>query len=385
MPDNLFLGSGVSRFLSIMAAAAILAGCQDEQQAESSPEAPSVQVSAAREQEVRRSAQFVGQIQAVDDAELVARVSGFLETKDVKDGAVVKKDQILFTIEKAPYQAALLSAKAEVAKAEADAALKVADLERDEDLYQKGHVSKAKYEATLAAKQQADAAVEASRAALTQAELNLGYTDIKAPFDGRIGKVVYSVGDVVGPSAEPVTRLISQAPVYVSFSVSERDLLNAIKTTDADPNDPGAKDNLPNLRLLLPNGETFDESGQIVFVDNVVDPNTGTISIRGQFENKSKTLVPGTFVTVTIEAPVATEALVVPQAAIQRDQKGPFVLAINDQEMVEQRYVELGEQVEGDFVVKEGLQEGTRVIVQGLQKVRPGVPVNAVLSGQPAG
>ncbi|MXN66996.1 efflux RND transporter periplasmic adaptor subunit [Stappia sp. GBMRC 2046] len=385
MPENSFLNSGALRFLPLMIAAAILAGCQGEQQAESTPEAPSVQVAAAREQEVRRSAQFVGQIQAVDDAELVARVSGFLETKDVKDGAVVKKDQLLFTIEKAPYKAALLSAKAEVAKAEADAALKVADLERDEDLYQKGHVSKAKYEATLASKEQADAAVEAAQAAQTQAELNLGYTDIKAPFDGRIGKVVYSVGDVVGPTAEPVTRLISQAPVYVGFSVSERDLLNALKNAGTDPNDPNAKDELPNLKLLLPNGDTFDESGRIVFIDNVVDPNTGTISIRGEFENKSKTLVPGTFVTVTIEAPATVEAIVIPQAAIQRDQKGPFVLAINDQEMVEQRYVDLGEQVEGDFVVKDGLQEGTRVIVQGLQKVRPGVPVNAVLSDQPAG
>lgn len=385
MPENSLLNSAASRFLPLILAATILAGCGEDQQADNAPEAPSVQVAAAREQEVRRSAQFVGQIQAVDDAELVARVSGFLETKEVRDGAVVKKDQLLFTIEKAPYQAALLSAKAEVAKAEAEAALKVADLERDEDLYQKGHVSKAKYEATLAAKEQADAAVEAAKAAHTQAELNLSYTDIKAPFDGRIGKVIYSVGDVVGPGAEPVTRLISQAPVYVGFSVSERDLLNAIKNADADPNDPSAKDKLPNLSLLLPNGESFDESGKIVFIDNVVDPNTGTIAIRGEFENKSKILVPGTFVTVTIESPVATEALVIPQAAIQRDQKGPFVLAINDQEMVEQRYVELGEQVEGDFVVRDGLQEGTRVIVQGLQKVRPGVPVNAVLSDQPAG
>lgn len=365
-------------------AALSLGACNSEEKTAAEAPPPSVMVSAARTEEIRRSADFVGQVQAVDDIQLVARVSGFLESKNVEDGAKVDKGALLFTIEKAPYEAALLSAKADQAKAEADDALKLADLERDRDLYEKGHVSKAKYEATLASREQAAAAVEASKAAVTQAELNLSYTDIKAPFAGQIGKTNYSVGDVVGPSSNPLTRLVRLSPIYVSFSLSEQDFLTAVKGGALSPEEIRASEQRPNVGLILPNGVKFDEVGEIVFIDNVVDPKTGTIAMRAQFKNDKNVLVPGTFVTVILEASQAQQELVIPQAAVQRDQRGAFVLAVNDQEMVEQRYVDLGDQYETDYVVEQGLQPGERVIVQGLQKVRPGVPVNAVIAGQPA-
>ncbi|MBA5776548.1 efflux RND transporter periplasmic adaptor subunit [Stappia sp. F7233] len=360
-----------------------LAACDSQENTAAQAPAPSVMVSAARTEDVRRSADFVGQVQAVDDIQLVARVSGFLESKNVEDGAKVDKDTLLFTIEKAPYQAELLSAKADQAKAEADDALKIADLERDKDLYEKGHVSKAKYEATLASKEQADAVVEASKAAVTQAELNLSYTDIKAPFPGQIGKTNFSVGDVVGPSSGSLARLVRLSPIYVSFSLSEQDYLTAVKGGALSPEEIRSTKQRPNVGLVLPNGVKLEETGEIVFIDNAVDPKTGTISLRARFENERSVLVPGTFVTVVLEATEAQQELVIPQAAVQRDQRGAFVLAVNDQEMVEQRYVELGDQYQTDYVVQEGLQPGERVIVQGLQKVRPGVPVNAVVAGKP--
>ena len=372
-------------FAVVAAASAFLAGCSDDSQKQAAPAAPppSVTVAKVTTQDVRQSARFVGQVAAVDQVDLVARVSGFLEDKAVPDGSVVKKDTLLFTIEKAQYEAQLTKAKADLASAKADAALKAADEKRDKDLLDKGHVSEAAYEATLAQKQQAEASVEAAQSGLQQAELDLSYTDISAPFPGQIGKTTYSVGEVVGPSTQPLAKLIRLAPVYVNFSVSEAEYLNAVKTHGINPADI-SPDESPDLSLVLPNGQTYEEKGKIVYIDNQVDATTGTISFRGQFENADTRLLAGTYVTVVLEAPKSETALVVPQAAIQRDQQGSFALAITADKKVEQKYVELGQQVETNFVVTKGLEEGAEVIVEGLQKVRPGVEVTPVLASTPA-
>ncbi|MES0881958.1 efflux RND transporter periplasmic adaptor subunit [Roseibium sp. SCP14] len=364
-------------------ASALLVACTDNsQQAAPAAPPPSVTVAKVTTQDVRESQKFVGQIAAVDQVDLVARVSGFLEKKSVPDGAFVKENEHLFTIEKAEYEAALTKAKADLASAKADAALKSADEKRDKDLFQKGHVSEAAYDATLAQLQQADASVEAAQSALEQAELNLSYTDISAPFPGQIGKTTYSVGEVVGPNTESLARLIRLAPVYVNFSVSEAEYMNAVHTHNINPSDL-SPDVAPTISLVLPNGESYDETGKIVYIDNQVDPTTGTISLRGQFKNKDIRLLAGTYVTVVLEAPKAETELVVPQAAIQRDQQGPFALVITPDKKVEQRYVELGQQVETNFVVTKGLKDGDEVITEGLQKVRPGVEVDPVLEAKP--
>ncbi|WP_428687509.1 efflux RND transporter periplasmic adaptor subunit [Roseibium sp.] len=382
----LSFASSSSRSIVLAAvASAFLAGCSDDSKKAEAPAAPppSVTVAKVTSQDIRQSARFVGQVAAIDKVDLIARVSGFLEQKAVKDGAVVKKGDLLFTIEKAQYEAALSKAKADVASAKADAALKSADEKRDKDLLEKGHVSEAAYEATLAQKQQAEASVEAAQSSLQQAELNLSYTDISAPFDGQLGKTSYSVGEVVGPSTGSLASLISLAPVYVNFSVSEAQYLNAVKTHGLNPEDI-TPDESPDLNLILPNGETYDEKGKIVFIDNQIDATTGTISFRGRFDNKDVRLLAGTYVTVVLEAPQSETALVVPQAAIQRDQQGAFALAVTADKKVEQRYVDLGQQVETAFVVTKGLKEGDEVIVEGLQKVRPGVVVNPSLASKPA-
>lgn len=372
-------------FALLAVTSVLIAGCSDDSQDAAAPTAPppSVTVAKVASEDVRNSITFVGQIAAVDQVDLIARVDGFLEKKAVPDGSVVKENELLFTIEKAQYEASLARAKADLASAKADAALKAADEMRDKDLLQKGHVSQAAYDATLAQKEQADASVEAAESSLQQAELNLSYTEISAPFPGQIGKTTYSVGEVVGPSKGSLARLIRLAPVYVNFSVSESQYLNAVQTHGISPTDIAPED-APAISLILPNGEKYGETGKIVYIDNQVDATTGTISFRGQFDNKDVRLLAGTYVSVILEAPQSETALVVPQAAIQRDQQGSFALAITSDKKVEQKYVELGQQVGTNFVVTKGLDEGQEVIVEGLQKVRPGVVVEPVLASKPA-
>ncbi len=168
------------------------------------------------------------------------------------------------------------------------------------------------------------------------------------------------------------------SPVYVGFSLSEGEYLSAVERLGGDISKALNPENSPPVRLRLPNGEVFDETGWLVFVDNKVDPATGTIALRAQFDNARGFLVPGTFVNVEIDSKQAATKLLVPQAAVQRDQKGDFVLVVGADGLVEQRHITTGQQVETDFVVEDGLQEGESVIVEGLQRVRPGVPVKAI-------
>lgn len=379
--DRAFFGS--AKIFALLTLSALTA-CGDEAKTPAAAPVPSVTVSGIQTKDIRQSASFVGQVAAINEVELVARVSGFLDKKSVPDGSLVKKGQMLFVIEKSQYEANVQKAQADLDSAKADAALKAANEARDKDLFDKGHISQAAFQATQAQTAQAKAVVEAAGAALAQANLDLSYTDVAAPFDGRIGKTPYSVGDVVGPSSNPLGTVIQLAPVYVNFSVSQSQYLSALKAHNLNPSDIKPEET-PNLTLSLPNGDRYGETGKIVFIDNKVDTQTGTIAFRGEFANQDGFLVDGTYVSVTIESPQETSALMVPQAAVQRDQRGSFVLVVNSSSTVEQRYVQLGAQVGTDFIVKEGLQEGESVITEGLQKVRPGVPVKAIQSVSQAG
>ncbi|MEO9779216.1 MAG: efflux RND transporter periplasmic adaptor subunit [Sedimentitalea sp.] len=346
---------------------------------------PKVSIAAAYSKEIIEEASFIGEGEAIDQVDIVARVSGFVETIEVENGALVAKDDILFQIEPDSYAATLASRKADLAKAQADLELAGIEYERKKELLARGSAPESERDIARANELGAEATVQAAEAAIRQAELELSYTEIRAPFSGRLGRLSVSEGELVSPSTPSLVTLVREAPIYVRFSLSEKQLANVLEELEISAGELTSGDQSPAVHATLPNGTTLDSVGKVVFVDNRISPTTGTIALLAEFENENKQIIDGAFLQVRIEAPQPTLRLLIPQAALQRDQRGDFVLVVNSQQMVEQRYIETGDQVGPEIIVNEGLQDGESVIVEGLQRVRPGVQVDAILAGQQEG
>ena len=202
-------------------------------------------------------------------------------------------------------------------------------------------------------------------------------------FPGRLGRIIVSKGELVTPSSGPLVSLVRLDPIYVTFSISEGQFVTMLESLELSASELTEAQKTPDLTVILPNGHELDADGEIVFVDNRVDPLTGSIAIRARFDNSRELISDGGFVTLRIAASTPVEQLAIPQAAVQRDQRGDFVLVVGADGNVTQRYVTLGTQVDTEVVVEDGLREAETVIVEGLQKVRAGVKVTPVLAGEP--
>jgi membrane fusion protein, multidrug efflux system len=345
------------------------------QAAAAQPPAPAVGVRLAAMKGVSQSFEFVGRVKAIEKVDLRARIEGFLEKVLFREGQDVKTGELLYQIEKVQFQAAVDQAKANLAVAEAALTNAKVEYERSLELVKRNFTPQSQVDTNKAALDTATGRVMQAKAALTQAQVNLDYTDIRAPIDGRIGRTAYTVGNLVNPASGVLATIVSQDPIYVLFPVSVRDL-EAIR--EARRKEEGGMAKI-DIRVRLPSGQEYAQRGVWNLTDPQVDPQTDSLVMRATIPNPDRTLTDGQFVTAIIRERQEAPRLVVPQSALQVDQSGYYVLVVNDQHKVEQRRVQTGPQRGTDIVVTSGVKEGEHVMVDGIQKVRPGQVVQATV------
>lgn len=331
---------------------------------------PAVLVQPAELKPLSEQTELIGRAVAVDKVNLVARVKGALGPRLFKDGDNVKEGQLVFTIERDPYQAAVDQKIAQ--RDAAKAALVNAELQfkRAGDLLRTNTGTQATYEQRQSEQLQAKAAVENAEAQLRDAEIQLSYTEIKSPITGRIGRAAFSPGNIVGPDSGVLATVVSERPIRVEFPITQRELLDA-RRGGGTSDDPKVV-----VLLRLADGSIYEEKGKLDFLDVTVDPKTDTQIVRAVFANKNGLLTDGQTVRVVLEGDQAPSVLVIPQVALAIDQAGAYVYVVNDKNVAEQRRVRTGFSREGLVSITDGLKAGERVIVQGQQRVRPGMTVN---------
>ncbi|MCR9941453.1 multidrug efflux RND transporter periplasmic adaptor subunit VmeY [Vibrio owensii] len=359
--------------VALMAATAILAGCGEANNAQKGGQAPLVVTQDVTIIDYQPSKSYIGRIEAVEDTNITAQVSGYLEARHFDEGQMVEKGQLLYSIEPSSFEAQVASAKA--ALAQAKAALKKAELdhERGKNLLPRGSISQSEFDALTATLLGARAELEAANAQLKLAEVNLSYTQIRAPFSGRISDSKVSTGDLLSPSSGILTTLVSLDPVHTSFSVSERERLTL--GMDRIKGDGSDESSGVEVQLELENGEYFEHLGQLDFLGNRINTQTGTIAMRALVPNPEQQLLPGQHIKVNLRDKNAKDVIVIPRRAVQTDLEGDFAMVMTEGNVAERRNVKLGPQVEQGIIIKEGLEQDDTVITQGLQRVRNGVEV----------
>ncbi len=339
-------------------------------QAAAAPMAMPVTVATTLERSVTEFDEYSGRLEAIERVDVRPRVSGYIESIHFTPGAIVKRGATLFVIDPKPYQADVERAEAALASAEARLALANSELARAQRLLDDRAVAQREYEERVNAQRDAQATIQSAKAALDIARLNLGYTRITAPIDGRISRAEVTVGNLVaaGAGGPSLTSIVSTSPMYATFEVDERAFLKY-----AGQRDKAAKP-LPVL-LGLASEEGFPRKGKIEFVDNRLDPQSGTLRVRAVFDNVDGLLTPGMFARVKLGAGEAKPAILIDDRAVGTDQSRKFVFVVGADDKVAYREVKLGPLSDGLRVVRDGLAPGERIVVNGLQRVRPGALV----------
>jgi membrane fusion protein (multidrug efflux system) len=357
-----------TRTVVLALATLLLASCDKPKQAAAPPPPPAVGVRAAAMKGVNQTFQFVGRIKAVNKVDVRARVEGFLEKVLFREGQMVKANDLLYQIEKVQFQAQVDQAKANVASAEAEVTNAQLQYNRSLELSKSQFSPQSVVDQNKAALDTDKAKVLQTRAALTQAEVNLNYTDIKSPIDGRIGRTAYTVGNLVNAASGVLAVIVSVDPIYVLFPVSVRDL-ETIRAARHQEDGGLAK---IEIRIKLSNGMDYAQRGVWNLTDPQVDQTTDSLIMRATIPNPDGLLIDGQFVTAEIRERQEQPRLVIPQAALQIDQSGYYAMVVDADHKVELRRIETGPDRDTDVVVTTGLKEGDKVIVDGVQKVRPG-------------
>jgi membrane fusion protein, multidrug efflux system len=351
--------------LALNVVAAIPAAAQQAQ-----PAAVPVGTVYAERQAISNIRDFVGRVEATGRVDIRARVQGYLEQVLFKEGDIVKKGDQLYQIEKGLFQAAVEAAKGALERSKAAKTLTAIQLQRAQDLLDKSAGTAVARDQALAADQQAQGQILADQANLDTANINLGYTDIASPISGKVSKTNVTAGNVVGPDSGILTLIVSQDPMYISFPVSQRELLQA-QLSGRMGDIAGIK-----IKIRFADGTVYKREGTVNFVDVSVDRATDTVLARATMPNPDGALIDGQLVSVAVEAGAPQDKVVVPQSALIADQQGVYVFAVEDGKAVVKR-IKTGGESGPNIVVDEGLKGGEQIIVEGLQSIRPGQAVQA--------
>jgi RND family efflux transporter MFP subunit len=381
------------RALAPLALAALLAACgQGQKQEAKAPPPPTVTVANPVKRTVTDYDEYVGRFAAVNSVEVRARVSGYLDGVHFTDGQLVKTGDLLFTIDKRSFQNALDQARATLTQAKSNLAYTQADLERGQSLVKEKTITQQIFEQRAQAARNAQAAVNSAEAAVRQAQLDLQFTELRAPIDGRIGARQVSPGNLVTGGTSGNTTLlatiVSTNPIYFEFTFDEASFLRYERAGKGGHDVASRGAGVP-VTLKLIDETKFDHTGRMDFVDNVIDKATGTIRGRAVFQNPNGLFTPGMFARVQVPASAPYEALLVPDVAIASEQTKKYVLVVDAKNVAKSKYVTLGQLVGNLRVIKDGLSPDDKVVVNGLARVRPGQTVkpqeqNAAPKGTPA-
>jgi RND family efflux transporter MFP subunit len=365
---------------ALMVMCVALAGCGQSQQQSAGAPPPTVTVANPVQRTVVDQDEYVGRFVAVESVEVRSRLSGYLSNVHFIDGQMVKKGDLLFTIDRRPFQIALEQMRANLSQARANLAFAQADLDRGKTLLQNKTLTEQAFDQRTQAKNVAEAAVAAQEAMVNSAELDLNeYSELRAPIDGRIGDRRVAVGNLVtgglGGNATLLATIVSVDPIRFEFSFDEASYLRYVRFASSSQDVAALHGNVP-VTLKLIDENDFVHHGKIDFVDNVIDRSSGTIRGRAVFQNSDGIFTPGMFGRLRVPGSPPYMALLIPDAAISTEQARKYVLVVDDGNVVRQRYVTPGQLDDGLRVIKDGLAATDRVIVNGLMRARPGVKVN---------
>jgi membrane fusion protein, multidrug efflux system len=320
-----------------------------------------------------------GRTEASRAAQVRARVAGILQRQQFREGSDVAAGQPLFQIDAAPYRAALASAQAALARAEANLTQTQAQAERYKPLAEAKAVSQQEYVSAVAAQQQAQADVASAKAAIETAQINLGYASVSAPIAGRIGRALVTEGALVGQGEATQLALIQQInPIYVNFTQPVADVLRLRAAIAGGKLKSAGGPDSARVRLVLEDGSTYPQEGKLLFSDLSVDPTSGQITLRAEVPNPKGLLLPGMYVRAQLQQAAASDALLLPQQAVQRASQGDSVKVVGADGMVSTRSVKVGAAIDGQWVVLDGLKEGEQVVAEGFQKIQGKAPVKPV-------
>jgi RND family efflux transporter MFP subunit len=350
---------------------ALVVGCARNEAAPSPPPAPRVSVAKVLERSITEYDEFTGRFEAVERVEVRPRVSGYIAAVSFEEGREVKKGDVLFTIDPRPYEAEFKRAKAELARARTQQSLAQSERERATKLLDQRAISREEFDTRVSGSEQAVASVQAAEAAVDAAQLNLTFTRVRAPISGLVSRAEITAGNLVTSGQTLLTTLVSIDPIYVEFEGDERVFLKyaALARKGNAANSRGTES--PVWVGLADESDTPHE-GRMVFVDNALDPQTGTIRVRGELKNAERRFTPGMFARVKLVGGAKYDALLINDSAIGTDQNVRYVFAVGADNKVQYRAVKLGPVVDGMRVIRDGVSVGETIVVNGLQRVRPG-------------